>query len=292
MTTPLAPRRILHPGPVAAQRLTVVPARTHAVTLQLPAGANLLAAVTQALAAQGTTSGVLQLRGGTLAPMAHVLPAESASDRHAVYFSARHDTPGPVALEQATVTAGRHDGRPWLHCHALWRDALGRRHCGHLLPDDTVIAQPIGATAWCLHGAAFEVQPDGETHFSLFSPRAQAADAPPASAGPALAVRLSPNEDVCTALVRVCQAHGLRAASVRGGVGSTVGAAFDDGRVVQPHITELLVTQGRIGPGADGTLQADITVVLVDHHGGLSQGRLQPGANPVLVTLELVLEPE
>ncbi len=291
MTNTPAPRRIQHRGPVTAQRQTVVPAQACEVTRQLPAGASLMAAVTQALAAQGATSGVLQLRGGALAPLAHVLPAESASDRHAVYFSARHDAPGPVLLEQATVTHGLRDGQPWLHCHALWQGPDGQRHCGHLLPDDTRIALAITATAWGLHGAAFTVQADDETNFSLFSPVPRPGTAP-ASAHPALAVRLSPNEDVCNALAGICEAHGLRAAVVRGGVGSTVGAVFTDGRVVQPHITELLVRQGRIAPGTGGQLQAEIDVTMVDHHGGLSEGRLQPGANPVLVTLELVLEPQ
>jgi hypothetical protein len=101
---------------------------------------------------------------------------------------------------------------------------------------------------------------------------------------------VAPNEDVCTALETVCRQQGWRGATVRGGVGSTVGAVFDDGRTVEPFVTEVLIRQGRVQPGADGTLQADIDVSLVDYTGGLASGRLARGANPVLVTFELVLE--
>jgi len=90
----------------------------------------------------------------------------------------------------------------------------------------------------------------------------------------------------------VCRARGITQARVCGGVGSTVGAVFDDGRVVQPHITESLVRQGRVHTNAQGQLQAEIDVSMVDHLGGLSEGRLQRGQNPVLVTFELVLLPD
>jgi hypothetical protein len=43
-------------------------------------------------------------------------------------------------------------------------------------------------------------------------------------------------------------------------------------------------------PGADGTLQAELDVALVDYLGGIAEGRLMRGDNPVLMTMELVLE--
>jgi hypothetical protein len=56
-------------------------------------------------------------------------------------------------------------------------------------------------------------------------------------------------------------------------------------------VTETLVRAGRIVPGADGAPRAEIDVSLVDHTGGIADGRLARGRNPVLVTFELVLEP-
>ena len=46
----------------------------------------------------------------------------------------------------------------------------------------------------------------------------------------------------------------------------------------------------RIAPGADGTLQAELDIALVDYLGGIAEGRLMRGDNPVLMTMELVLE--
>jgi hypothetical protein len=73
-------------------------------------------------------------------------------------------------------------------------------------------------------------------------------------------------------------------------VGSTVGAVFDDGRVVEPFVTELLIRKGEIITDANGHLQAQLDVSMVDYKGGVSEGRLARGQNPVLVTFELALE--
>jgi predicted DNA-binding protein with PD1-like motif len=285
-------RLIQHPGPVAARRVTVVDTTVREQALQLRPGQSLLAAVSEALAATGALSAVLQLQPGTLQPFAYVMPALSKTPAHAVYFSDRFDADGAVQLETATVTVGQREGQTSLHCHARWLDAEGRRHCGHVLPHEAMLVSPMPATAWLLDGAAFQVTADDETAFSLFKPQARppAGGAQPGRA--ALAVRLAPNEDVCTALETLCRERGITHATVRGGVGSTVGAQFDDGRRVEPFVTELLVRQGRVRPGTDGAPVAEIDVSLVDHTGGLADGRLARGANAVLVTFELVLEPD
>jgi hypothetical protein len=59
---------------------------------------------------------------------------------------------------------------------------------------------------------------------------------------------------------------------------------------VVPFATELAVKAGSIAAGADGTLQATLDVALVDYLGGIAEGRLMRGDNPVLMTMELVLE--
>nr|WP_316642478.1 DUF296 domain-containing protein [uncultured Roseateles sp.] len=279
------PRRIKHPGPVALRRLDAVDASLARQELRLPPGRTLLAALTEALPVG--SSAVLTLQGGSFFPFAYVMPALSKTPDHAVYFSDRFDAVGPVQLEMATVTFGLRDGRPSLHCHARWVDAEGVRHCGHVLPDYAVIAAPVQASAWLIDGAGFEVTADEETRFSLFKPVPRPASR---AAGPAVALRLAPNEDVCSALEAICRERGIASATVRGGVGSIVGAVFDDGRTVEPFVTELLVSRGRVRSDERGEPVAEIEVSLVDYLGGLADGRLQRGANPVLVTFELVLE--
>lgn len=276
---------------MAGQRVNVVPTTLQQLDLVLRPGKALLDALVAALPA-GTASAVLTLTGGALAPFAYVMPALSRTAEHAVYFSDRFDADGPVQLIDACVTFGRRNGAPWLHCHARWIDAGGAPHCGHVLPEQTMLDSPVSARAWLLEHASFEVVADGETRFTLFEPLALAAAAKTVPAGRhALALRIAPNEDVCSALEAVCRQHGITRATVRGGVGSTVGALFDDGRRVEPFVTEVLIRAGRVRPGADGAPLAEIDVSLVDYTGGLADGRLARGGNPVLVTFELVLEP-
>ncbi len=288
------------------QRIDAIPVHLCRHDLVLQPGRTLLDAIVDALRSVGgggghpaVTSAVLRLNGGAFDPFAYVMPALSKTAEHAVYFSGRFDAVGPVQLQTGCVTFGMQDGEPWLHCHALWTAADGSRGGGHVLPRDAVLSAPVEATAWIVDGGGFDVVRDDETRFSLFRPHhAGAADAgsrdgterqrePPREA---LVLRLAPNEDVCTALESVCRQRGIREATVRGGVGSTVGAVFEDGRRVEPFVTEVLIREGRVRPGVDGDPVAEIDVSLVDYLGGLAEGRLARGANAVLVTFELVLE--
>jgi len=65
---------------------------------------------------------------------------------------------------------------------------------------------------------------------------------------------------------------------------------FDDGRVVEPFVTELLIRNGDVFTNAAGQTQAQLDASMVDYKGGVSEGRLARGQNPVLVTFELALE--
>jgi predicted DNA-binding protein with PD1-like motif len=282
-------RHLQHPGPPQL-RSEQVAAGLRSFTARLAVGLTLLDAVTQAFAEHGATSGVARLHGGVFDPWPYVMPALSRSPAHAVYFSERFEARGPIRLQEATITFGQRGGQPWLHAHVDWLDAGGQPHCGHVLPDEARLVDGSALLdGWALGGAGFEVQPDEETHFSLFRPITTAEGMSPSHA-PALALRLQPNLDLCTALESVCRAQGWRSAVVRGGVGSTVGVVFDDGRVVEPFVTETLIRHGEVVPGVNGEPEARIDVMLVDHLGGRHQGRLARGQNAVLVTFELLLE--
>jgi hypothetical protein len=52
----------------------------------------------------------------------------------------------------------------------------------------------------------------------------------------------------------------------------------------------MAVRSGTVVRGEDGALEADLHVALVDYTGGIAEGRLMRGDNPVLMTMELVLE--
>ncbi len=283
-------RSIAHPGTPDSQRLFASPVRTRTLDGFLSSGQTLLRAVTEFAEAIGAKSGAFRLNGGAFASFSYVMPALSKSPDHAVYFSDTFYVDGRVMLETASVTYGQRDGRPWLHCHAVWVEPSGRRHGGHLLPDQVVVAEPIQISGVAIDGAAFTVCPDVETNFSLFLPIASSEAQPSESEAPrAYALRVAPNEDLCTVLETFCQAHQIQHATILGGVGSTVGAIFQDGRVVEPFVTELLIRSGQIIRDDQGQPRAEIDISIVDYKGGLTEGRLAKGGNPILVTAELVL---
>jgi predicted DNA-binding protein with PD1-like motif len=187
------------------------------------------------------------------------------------------------------MTLGARDGAPFFHCHGLWQEADGRINGGHMLPEETIVAEPFDVQAFGLDGALFTAEPDAETNFKLFGPVTHAGTNARATAR-AFALRLRPNQDFAGSLEAFCRQRGILRARLHGGVGSTIGACFTDGRNVVPFATELLVRSGHVSTGTDGTLQAGLEVALVDYLGGIAEGVLVRGDNPVLMTMELVLE--
>lgn len=289
-------RHIAHPGIADSQRISYVPTSALALQGSLATGQTLLSAVTELAKANGVKSGAFTLNGGAFDSFSYVMPALSKTPEHAVYFSDTFFVEGQVTLETATVTYGLKDGRPWLHSHAVWIEPDGRRHCGHLLPDQIIVATPIALSGIGLDTAAFTVGPDLETNFSLFMPVVDDSQAPHPKTSTsehqtAYALRLAPNIDFCSALEDFCRAHKIERATIFGGVGSTVGAVFQDARVVEPFVTELLIRSGRIVRGPQGHAVAELDVAMVDYKGGISEGRLARGLNPILVTAELVICP-
>ena len=287
-------RSIVHPGPPEPQRLFAVPTRVRPIQTTSSCGLSLLEALTEVVDTFQVKSGAFRLNGGSFTTFSYVMPALSKTSEHAVYFSDTYAVDGEIELEAASVTFGQRNGKPWLHCHAVWIEPSGRRHCGHLLPDQVIVSQPINIKGVGLVDAAFVVTPDAETHFSLFVPTAILAD--PAldfhfadDKHQAYAIRLAPNQDISLALEQFCQSRGIKNAEIHGGVGSTVGAVFRDGRVVEPFVTELLIRSGWIHTPTKDQPCAQIDIAMVDYQGGISEGRLTAGENPVLVTAELVL---
>jgi predicted DNA-binding protein with PD1-like motif len=284
-------RRIAQPGRPAPERIQWAEARGRAFSFTLQAGLPLLEAARRGFAEQGFASGVLNMREGALGPFAYVMPALSVTGEHAAFYSKTFRPKGITRLRTGAMTLGQRDRVPFFHCHALWTEPDGRPSGGHILPEETVVAEPFEVDAFGLDGAVFAAEPDPETNFKLFGPipsRATAASAP----SRAYALRLRPNQDFATALEVFCREREITRARLRGGVGSIVGARFADGRILEPFATEMAVRSGVIVSDANGALSADLDVALVDYTGGLAMGRLVRGDNPVLMTMELVLEVE
>jgi predicted DNA-binding protein with PD1-like motif len=282
-------RRIEQPGPPAPERIQWVAGRGRAFAFTLQAGLPLLEAARRGFAAAGFTSGALNMQGGALGPFAYVMPALSKTGANAAFYSDTFRPGGITRLKMGAMTLGTRDGAPFYHCHALWTEASGRLNGGHLLPEETIVAEPFEVEAFGIDGAAFTAELDPETNFKLFGPVAIAATGAKTSSR-AFALRLRPNQDFAGALEGFCRQHGIFRARIHGGVGSTIGAQFTDGSNIVPFATELAIRSGTITQGEGGALQAELDIALVDYLGGLAEGRLVRGDNPVLMTMELVLE--
>src|SRR6266566_1917835 len=248
-------RRIAQPGPVAAERIQWVEARGRAFSFTLDAGLPLLEAARRGFAREGFAGGVLNMQSGALGPFAYVMPALSKSGANAAFYSDTFRPDGVTRLRTATMTLGVRDGAPFFHCHAVWTEADGRAGGGHILPEETVVAEPFAVEAFGIDGAVFTAEPDPETNFKLFGP-VPSAVAGATTTGRAFALRLRPNQDFAGALEAFCRERGIASAKLHGGVGSIIGAQFTDGRIVEPFATEMAVRSGAIASVADGALEA------------------------------------
>jgi predicted DNA-binding protein with PD1-like motif len=282
-------RGIKQPGRPAPERIQWAEARGRAFSFTLEAGVPLLEAACRGFVAEGFAGGVLNIKSGALGPFAYVMPALSTTGENAAFYSDTFRPEGITRLRMGAMTLGSRDGAPYFHCHALWTEAAGRAGGGHILPEETVVAEPFEVDAFGLDGAVFTAEPDAETNFKLFGPVPWAASRAQTTSR-AYALRLRPNQDFAGALEAFCRERGISGAKLHGGVGSIIGARFADGRSVEPFATEMAVRSGAIALGAEGTPEATLDVALVDYTGGLAMGRLTRGDNPVLMTMELVLE--
>jgi predicted DNA-binding protein with PD1-like motif len=283
-------RSITQPGRPAPERIQWAEARGRAFSFTLQAGLPLLEAARRGFAAEAFAGGTLNIRGGALGPFAYVMPALSRSGENAAFYSDTFRPAGITRLRMGAMTFGQRDGAPFFHCHGLWTEADGRAGGGHVVPEETIVAEPFEVDAFGLDGALFAAEPDPETNFKLFGPIPSAAAAAARTTSRAYALRLRPNQDFAGSLEAFCREHAITGAKLHGGVGSIIGARFADGRTIEPFATEMAVRSGMIASDARGTPQASLDVALVDYLGGLAAGRLVNGDNPVLMTMELVLE--
>jgi predicted DNA-binding protein with PD1-like motif len=281
-------RAIVQPGPPARERVQWVRSHGRPVAFDLAPGRLLLDAVREAFAGEGFASGVLRFGSGALEPLSYVMPALSPTPRHAAFYSGIHRPAGGGRIVMGALTFGMRSGAPFFHCHALWAEADGKLHGGHVLPDETRIGEALHVYGVGLSNAVFEPLPDPETNFSLMTPRPIGGAA--GEGGRFYALRLCPNQDLARSVETFCAAQGIGSAVLHGGVGSVIGARFVDGRAVEPFATEMAIGRGGIAVSPIGELEASIDVGLVDLTGAVAQGRLSRGDNPVLMTVEAVLE--
>lgn len=279
------PRSIVHPGPETPERFRVVGCHVHPVTLTVGPGVSVNEAIAGAFAQHGFEGGYVRLVNVVMKRLDFVMPAASPDESHAAWYSATHSMPGGTIVE-AALHMGRREGQPFLHCHGSWRSVDGTPGMGHLLPFEAEFAQETQLEALALDGAILDVQKDDETNFPLFCPvpRPRCRD----EAGlKALLCTVRPNTDLCTALETISAGFGLHQGHIYG-IGSLVGADYEDGITVTGYASEIFIRHGSIGSGEDGP-QASLDIAMIDLDGRVSGGVLVRGKNPVCVTFELLL---
>jgi hypothetical protein len=279
-------RFIQQRGPRHPERFESVIGTAQEVRFTLPPGVSLDEALDAPLA--GFASAAVELRGGTLAPLAYVTTVPSRDSERVVEFGTPFAARGTSRLEQANVTVGRRNGTRGLHCHGFWSEGDAQLRAGHVLTSESIVTSPIEGRAWGLTAVRMESRFDPETNFTLFSPDPSAS--PPTGGGrPIVVARVRPNEDLAGSFEAIARRHRLTEARVRGGVGSLIGASFEDGRRIEDMCTEAVVLGGEVRT-IDGDLRARLEVAIGDMSGRMHRGCLVRGENPVCITFELVIE--
>lgn len=282
------PSFIRQPGPTLEPRLLAAEGRGQPFRFALEPGVLLVEAVRRGFAAAGFTSGVVRLRDVALGPFAYVMPALSKDDEHAAFYSEFFRPAGITRIHAGALSFGTRDGAAFFHCHGLWREADGKECGGHVIPEETMVAEAIEVEAFGVTGAYFGVMPDPETNFRIFHPAPRPGEH--GEGARAFVIRLRPNQDFCGALERFCREHGIAQARIHGGVGSTIGVHLTNETVFENFATEVYIEAGTIKPDASSSPVASVDVGLVDYTGRIAHGRLTRGDNRVLMTFELVIE--
>jgi len=145
-------RSIKQPGAPVAERIQWVEARGRAFSFTLEAGVPLLEAARRGFAAEGFASGALNFGRGALGPFGYVMPALSKTGENAAFYSDTYRPKGVTHTKLGSMTLGVRDGAPFFHCHGLWTEADGRASGGHMLPDETIVAEPFTVEAFGLDG--------------------------------------------------------------------------------------------------------------------------------------------
>jgi len=293
---PATPRPLVHPGPVAEERVVVVPADLIEHRVDLPAGTPLLPALQALLDQVGAVGAVGRLVGGSLAAFDYCIPALGQPGGPVATFSERRvgadPTCGPLALHCGGLTVGRRDGQVFAHSHARWQTSGQGWLAGHLLPESVVLGEGVVAHVVASADARYEVVPDPETTMQLFMPCVVDRDPGERVDPSGLMCRVRPNLDLSTTIEALVDERGWPSASVWGQVGSLVGACLvqPGGSILEVDgpATEVICLDGAV-VRERGRARASLVAEVVDRHGRVHRGILAPGRNLVAMTFELTL---
>ena len=258
-----------HPGPIATERISVVPCRATRRRVKLSSGSTLLQAMIDAAEGPGAWFDLTDVPTEILT---FVCPAPAPDDSHVAWYS-DETVLQRATIRQAGAHLGRRNGEAFAHVHGLWVEESGTHHAGHLLAEKTVLAADHMVDVWMLDGAMLESAPDEETGFTLFRPSCtHQVDTPNALLG-----TIRPNELIDESIAKCAAVAGLSVSTIKG-LGSLVGARLKGQSALNDTATEVLL----VGPTAQH-------VTAVGFNGAPISGELVPLKNRVCVTFEVLL---
>jgi len=287
MTTPTQLAPLVHPGTAAPARLTSVASGVVVERLSLAPGHRLVDAIDEELVRLGLDSAQVDLVGGPLRRVSYCFPALSTDGATAAWYSATHEAVVPAELVGGSATVGRRDGERFMHCHAAWFDAFGELRGGHLWADTVVGEAPVEVVLHAFDAATLTSDTDEETRMPVFTPSVVARLDAPGARRRAVMSRVRPGIELHDAIHQVMAVAGFTRASVRGSLGSLVGATLvrEDGVATSVGPATEVALSGHVS--ADDT---HLTGIVIDRYGMVAIGELAEAGNLVAVTFELLVE--
>ena len=280
----ILPKIIQQPGP-AGEPWISVPTRLEKLDFELTAGIALDDALSEEIKTRGLSGAYIRIVDASMERMQYVIPGLAPNDEHVAWFSETISPAMPGRIEDASIICGVMSGKPTFHCHGQISDANQNPALGHLLLESCYLSSPVRVTGLGFKDARFNRKADPQTNFDLLMPEAVGEGS---NFNEGLLVRVAPNIEIAEALIECCRRANWQRASIHG-VGSLIGAHFDDGRVLKSFATEYMVTSGAIELGGSEP-HIDLQIALVGLGGDVMQGRLAQVNNPVLITSEILLQ--
>lgn len=290
MTTSTNLKPLVHPGEQALRRLESVATGTVTERLALAPGRRLIDAIDAALTRLGADSAQVELLGGPLSRISYCIPALCNDGSRAAWYSETFEAAVPASIVAGSATVGRRDGERFMHCHAAWFDADGALRGGHLWPDTVVGATPVDAILHAFDSVALTSGADDETAMPVFTPSPRAVSL--GTSHRAVMTRVRPGVEIHDAIRRIMIDAGMQSASVRGSLGSLVGATLirGGGTVVADGPATEVTIAGHASIDGDRFSEAHVSVCAIDRHGTVHTGELAEHGNLVAVTFELLVE--
>jgi predicted DNA-binding protein with PD1-like motif len=172
VTTLPRARTLVHPGAFNVVRIkSLSAASARHVRLLLMPGMTLHEALVEPLAAMGIENASTTILGGAFAALQYCVAPPDPTGRAIIAYSEPIDA-GPAVMIFGNATIGKSmTGEPLVHCHATIRTASGTIKGGHIMPQDTVVANsPVPVLVTSLDGFELRHAFDPETNIPLLQP--------------------------------------------------------------------------------------------------------------------------